>query len=134
MLCCVCACVCVWGVCVRVVCVVCAGGLRFRRRRAQHYKNQARPTRHTTPNTTRARTPKTTPTHPPTHPPTKKKQHQTGSERLDRSLAEDQRKKEACSINQSLSALGDVFGALASKSGHVPYRNSRLTYLLQVCA
>ena len=54
------------------------------------------------------------------------------SERLDRSLAEDQRKKEACSINQSLSALGDVFAALSSKNGHIPYRNSKLTYLLQV--
>jgi len=54
------------------------------------------------------------------------------SERLDRSLAEAERKKEACSINQSLSALGDVFGALSSKSAHVPYRNSKLTYLLQV--
>ncbi|KIZ02102.1 Kinesin-1 [Monoraphidium neglectum] len=56
-----------------------------------------------------------------------------GSERLDRSLAEDQRKKEACSINQSLSALGDVFAALSSKSAHCPYRNSKLTYLLQPC-
>ena len=54
------------------------------------------------------------------------------SERLDRSLAEGQAKKEACSINQSLSALGDVFAALSSKSPHVPYRNSKLTYLLQV--
>jgi hypothetical protein len=54
------------------------------------------------------------------------------SERLDRSLAEAERKKEACSINASLSALGDVFAALASKSAHVPYRNSKLTYLLQV--
>jgi len=56
-----------------------------------------------------------------------------GSERLDRSLAEAERKKEACSINQSLSALGDVFGALATRSAHVPYRNSKLTYLLQPC-
>lgn len=57
-----------------------------------------------------------------------------GSERLDRSLAEAERKKEACSINASLSALGDVFGALSAKSAHVPYRNSKLTYLLQVGA
>jgi hypothetical protein len=54
------------------------------------------------------------------------------SERLNRSQAEDARKKEACAINQSLSALGDVFAALSSRSGHVPYRNSKLTYLLQV--
>eukprot|EP00967_Tisochrysis_lutea_P098019 scaffold144360_cov20-Tisochrysis_lutea.AAC.1 len=53
------------------------------------------------------------------------------SERLDRSQAEDARKKEACAINQSLSALGDIFASLASKNAHVPYRNSKLTYLLQ---
>ncbi|KAG2436806.1 hypothetical protein HXX76_006329 [Chlamydomonas incerta] len=56
-----------------------------------------------------------------------------GSERLDRSLAEGQAKKEACAINQSLSALGDVFASLSSKSSHVPYRNTKLTYLLQPC-
>lgn len=53
------------------------------------------------------------------------------SERLNRSGAEGQRAKEACSINRSLSALGDVFAALAAKSPHVPYRNSKLTQLLQ---
>ena len=55
------------------------------------------------------------------------------SERLARSQAEGQRQKEACSINRSLSALGDVFAALSSKSAHVPYRNSKLTHLLQAC-
>jgi hypothetical protein len=56
------------------------------------------------------------------------------SERLDRSGAEAERKKEACSINQSLSSLGDVFASLSTKSAHIPYRNSKLTYLLQVPA
>ncbi len=56
------------------------------------------------------------------------------SERLNRSGVEGQRAKEACSINKSLSALGDVFAALAAKSAHVPYRNSKLTQLLQARA
>lgn len=56
-----------------------------------------------------------------------------GSERLDRSKAEGDRKKETAAINKSLSCLADVFTALAKKASHVPFRNSKLTHLLQPC-
>ncbi|XP_074738280.1 kinesin-like protein KIFC3 isoform X1 [Strix uralensis] len=54
-----------------------------------------------------------------------------GSERVGRSGAEGSRLREAQHINKSLSALGDVIYALRSRQGHVPFRNSKLTYLLQ---
>lgn len=54
-----------------------------------------------------------------------------GSERVGRSNVSGDRLKEAQHINKSLAALGDVFMSLLSHNGHIPYRNSRLTYLLQ---
>ena len=68
-----------------------------------------------------------------------------GSERISKTDAKGQRLVEAQNINRSLSALGDVVAALVEKSkgkkgkggasktsGHVPFRNSKLTFLLQV--
>jgi hypothetical protein len=55
-----------------------------------------------------------------------------GSERLNCSGVTGQGLKETQHINYSLSALGDVLHALSSRSkGVVPYRNSKLTMLLQ---
>ncbi|XP_051532395.1 kinesin-like protein KIF21B isoform X4 [Myxocyprinus asiaticus] len=57
-----------------------------------------------------------------------------GSERLKRTGATGERAREGISINCGLLALGNVISALGDqckKAGHVPYRDSKLTRLLQ---
>ncbi|KAH9981274.1 P-loop containing nucleoside triphosphate hydrolase protein [Lactifluus volemus] len=54
-----------------------------------------------------------------------------GSENIGRSGAENKRAREAGMINQSLLTLGRVINALVEKSSHIPYRESKLTRLLQ---
>ncbi|KAI8608764.1 hypothetical protein BC830DRAFT_1153935 [Chytriomyces sp. MP71] len=60
-----------------------------------------------------------------------------GSERLKRTNAAGDRKREGISINQGLLALGNVISALdhsnptENAGGHVPYRDSKLTRMLQ---
>ncbi|RPB21587.1 kinesin-domain-containing protein [Terfezia boudieri ATCC MYA-4762] len=54
-----------------------------------------------------------------------------GSENVGRSGAENKRAREAGMINQSLLTLGRVINALVDKASHVPYRESKLTRLLQ---
>jgi Kinesin motor domain len=53
-----------------------------------------------------------------------------GSERADSTGATGQRLKEGSAINQSLSSLGNVINALSTNAAYVPYRDSKLTYLL----
>ena len=54
-----------------------------------------------------------------------------GSECIGRSGASGDRKREAGNINQSLLTLGRVISALVEKRRHIPYRDSKLTRLLQ---
>ena len=54
-----------------------------------------------------------------------------GSERLKESGATGDRLTETKHINKSLSNLGNVIMALSAKESHVPFRNSKLTFLLQ---
>lgn len=53
-----------------------------------------------------------------------------GSERVGKIEVDGERLKESQFINKSLSALGDVISALASKSGHIPYRFLSLSFSL----
>lgn len=58
-----------------------------------------------------------------------------GSERAKKTQASGQRMKEGISINQGLLALGNVISALGDekkRGAHVPYRDSKLTRMLQV--
>jgi len=54
-----------------------------------------------------------------------------GSEKLERAGVKGDKAKETIFINTSLSALKDVFTALATNAKYVPYRHSKLTYILQ---
>ncbi|XP_032522833.1 kinesin-like protein Klp68D isoform X2 [Danaus plexippus] len=54
-----------------------------------------------------------------------------GSERQRKTGAGAERLREAARINQALSSLGNVISALAENSPHVPYRDSKLTRILQ---
>ncbi|XP_021350411.1 kinesin-like protein KIF11, partial [Mizuhopecten yessoensis] len=54
-----------------------------------------------------------------------------GSENIGRSGAVDKRAREAGSINQSLLTLGRVITSLVEHAPHIPYRESKLTRLLQ---
>ena len=54
-----------------------------------------------------------------------------GSENIQRSGAENKRAAEAGLINKSLLTLGRVINALVDRGSHIPYRESKLTRLLQ---
>jgi len=56
-----------------------------------------------------------------------------GSERLNKSGATGFRLKETQNINKSLSSLADVFVAKAEGRSHIPFRNSKLTHLMEPC-
>ncbi len=54
-----------------------------------------------------------------------------GSEKINDSKVEGTRLEETKAINKSLSSLGDVISAILKKDAFIPYRNSKLTHMLQ---
>merc|ERR1740121_1105920 len=54
-----------------------------------------------------------------------------GSERLKKSQTTQEQQKESIEINKSLTALGDVISALTEGKKVIPYRNHKLTQLMQ---
>merc|ERR1712139_567898 len=54
-----------------------------------------------------------------------------GSERLKKSEVTGDMQKEAIEINKSLTALGDVIEALTKNPKQIPYRNHKLTQVMQ---
>lgn len=54
-----------------------------------------------------------------------------GSENVEKSGAKEERLAEAIAINKSLTALSSVICSLVTKAPHVPYRDSKLTSVLQ---
>lgn len=54
-----------------------------------------------------------------------------GSERVSKTETTGQRLREAQHINKSLAAISDVLASLQAKDKHIPFRNSKLTHLLQ---
>ena len=69
------------------------------------------------------------------HAPPRRRRPGAGSERAGRSGARGEQLAEAKNINKSLTVLARVIGALVDRQSrpttHVPYRDSRLTFLLQ---
>ena len=57
-----------------------------------------------------------------------------GSEKISKTGAQGSVLEEAKNINKSLSALGNCISALTTGASHIPFRDSQLTRLLQVCA
>ena len=94
---------------------------------SHHRRSHQHHTRHPKPPPGPSNTHQTPPPAPPAPPP-------AGSERAKRTKAVGQRLAEGITINRGLLALGNVINALSEGKAHVPYRDSKLTRMLQVGA